>query len=161
MKSEDSMLTIGDKIPKFNATIDNNQTFNFTDTLGQNLVLYFYPKDNTPGCTKEAIGFSVLAEAFSAENTMVIGVSRDSVKKHLNFICKHNLGIHLIADEDGAICKLFDTWVEKQMYGKSYMGIERSTYLIDTDAKISKIWRKVKVNGHVEEVLGAVQDLNK
>ena len=161
MKSEDSMLTIGDKIPKFNATIDNNQTFNFTDTLGQNLVLYFYPKDNTPGCTKEAIEFSVLAEAFSAENTMVIGVSRDSVKKHLNFICKHNLVIHLIADEDGAICKLFDTWIEKQMYGKSYMGIERSTYLINTDAKISRIWRKVKVNGHVEEVLGAVQDLNK
>ena len=103
----------------------------------------------------------VLAEAFTAENTMVIGVSRDSVKKHLNFISKHNLGIHLIADEDGAICKLFDTWVEKQMYGKSYMGIERSTFLIDTDAKISRIWRKVKVNGHVEEVLGAVQDLNK
>ena len=155
------MLTIGDKIPEFNATIDNNQTFNFTDTLGQNLVLYFYPKDNTPGCTKEAIGFSVLAEAFSAENTMVIGVSRDSVKKHLNFISKHNLGIHLIADEDGAICKFFDTWVEKQMYGKSYMGIERSTFLINTDAKLSRIWRKVKVNGHVEEVLGAVQDLNK
>ena len=155
------MLTIGDKIPEINVIIDGNKPFKFPNRDGKNLVLYFYPKDNTPGCTKEAINFSEQTAAFETENTIILGVSRDTVTKHEKFICKHDLKIHLISDEDGALCHSFDTWVEKKMYGKSYMGIERATYLISFDGKVMNIWRKVKVNGHVEEVLKAIRGLDK
>lgn len=155
------MLTIGDKIPEINVIIDGNKPFKFPNRDGKNLVLYFYPKDDTPGCTKEAINFSEQTAAFETENTIILGVSRDSVTKHEKFICKHDLKIRLISDEDGALCHSFDTWVEKKMYGKSYMGIERATYLISFDGKIMNIWRKVKVNGHVEEVLKAIRGLDK
>ena len=155
------MLTIGDKIPEINVIIDGNKPFKFPDRDGKNLVLYFYPKDDTPGCTKEAINFSEQTAAFETENTVILGVSRDTVTKHEKFICKHDLKIRLISDEDGALCHSFDTWVEKKMYGKSYMGIERATYLISFDGKIMNIWRKVKVNGHVEEVLKAIRGLDK
>ena len=155
------MLTIGDKISEINVIIDGNKSFKFPNRDGKNLVLYFYPKDDTPGCTKEAINFSEQTAAFETENTVILGVSRDTVTKHEKFICKHDLKIRLISDEDGALCHSFDTWVEKKMYGKSYMGIERATYLISFDGKITNIWRKVKVNGHVEEVLKATRGLDK
>ena len=155
------MLTIGDKIPEINVIIDGNKPFKFPNRDGKNLVLYFYPKDDTPGCTKEAINFSEQTAAFETENTVILGVSRDTVTKHEKFICKHDLKIRLISDEDGALCHSFDTWVEKKMYGKSYMGIERATYLISFDGKVINIWRKVKVNGHVEEVLKAIRGLDK
>ena len=155
------MLTVGDKISKINVIIDGDKPFKFPNSEGKNLVLYFYPKDDTPGCTIEAINFSEQAEAFEIENTIILGVSRDSVTKHEKFIYKHDLKIHLISDKDGALCDSFDTWVEKKMYGKSYMGIERATYLISFDGKVTEIWRKVKVNGHVEEVLKAIKGLNK
>jgi peroxiredoxin Q/BCP len=124
------------------------------------LVLYFYPKDDTPGCTKEAIGFSEERAAFEAQNALVVGVSRDSVQKHDKFISKHDLRIPLISDEDGRLCEAFGTWVEKNMYGKTYMGIERATFLISPEGEVLKIWRKVKVPGHVEEVLSQIQSLN-
>jgi peroxiredoxin Q/BCP len=124
------------------------------------LVLYFYPKDDTPGCTKEAIGFSEERAAFEAQNALVVGVSRDTVQKHDKFISKHDLRIPLISDEDGRLCEAFGTWVEKNMYGKTYMGIERATFLISPEGEVLKIWRKVKVPGHVEEVLSQIQTLN-
>ena len=154
------MLSIGDKIPSFNLPLDDGDYFSSSNNEGKNVILYFYPKDDTPGCTKEAITFSENLEAFEAENTIIFGVSRDTVKKHDKFIYKHNLKVRLLSDEDGKLCEAFGTWVEKKMYGKSYMGIERSTYLIDLEGKILQIWRKVKVPGHVEDVLAATQALN-
>jgi peroxiredoxin Q/BCP len=123
------------------------------------LILYFYPKDDTPGCTKEAIGFSEARTAFDAQNAMVVGVSRDTVKKHDKFIGKYDLRIPLISDEEGSLCEAFGTWVEKSMYGKTYMGIERATFLISPEGKVLHIWRKVKVPGHVGEVLAQLQSL--
>lgn len=122
------------------------------------VVLYFYPKDDTPGCTKEAIGFTKHLEGFAASGATVLGISKDTVAKHDKFIAKHDLKIALLSDADGDVCERFGTWVEKQMYGKTYMGIERATFLI-ADGKIAGIWRKVKVPGHVEAVLEAVQAL--
>lgn len=122
------------------------------------VVLYFYPKDDTPGCTKEAIGFTQHLEGFAASGATVLGISKDTVAKHDKFIAKHDLKIALLSDADGDVCERFGTWVEKQMYGKTYMGIERATFLI-ADGKIARIWRKVKVPGHVEAVLEAVQAL--
>ena len=153
------MISIGDKAPEFNLTIDGGAQFALSDAAGKNLVLYFYPKDDTPGCTKEAIGFSEQLENFNAKNAVILGVSRDTVKKHDKFICKYGLHIHLISDEDGSLCEAFGTWVEKQMYGKTYMGIERSTFLIDEKGTLRQEWRKVRVPGHVEAVLEAVRAL--
>jgi peroxiredoxin Q/BCP len=129
------------------------------DSAGKYLILYFYPKDDTPGCTKEAIGFSEARTAFDAQNAMVVGVSRDTVKKHDKFIGKYDLRIPLISDEEGSLCEAFGTWVEKSMYGKTYMGIERATFLISPEGKVLHIWRKVKVPGHVGEVLAQLQSL--
>jgi len=122
-------------------------------------VLYFYPKDDTPGCTKEAIGFTESLAAFTAANTVVVGVSKDSVAKHAKFRAKYELGIPLVSDEDGTLCEDYGVWVEKAMYGKTYMGIERATYLIDTTGKIAQIWRKVRVPGHVDAVLEAAKGI--
>jgi thioredoxin-dependent peroxiredoxin len=151
-------LKIGDHAPDFAAPRDGGGTISLADHAGRPVVLYFYPKDDTPGCTKEAIGFTEAAADFAALGATVIGVSKDPVKKHDKFVAKYDLGIPLISDEDGNICENYGVWVEKSMYGKTYMGIERATYLIGADGKIAQIWRKVKVPGHVEAVLNALRE---
>ena len=123
------------------------------------VVLYFYPKDDTPGCTKEAIAFTDHLADFDAAGAVIIGVSKDPVAKHDKFIAKHDLKIALVSDEESDVCERYDVWVEKNMYGKKYMGIERATYLIGGDGKIAQVWRKVKVPGHAEAVLDAVKAL--
>jgi peroxiredoxin Q/BCP len=148
---------IGDTAPDFSLPRDGGERVNLSDFKGKKVVLYFYPKDDTPGCTKEAIGFTDMVDAFAAEDTVVLGVSKDSVKKHDKFVAKHELKIALLSDEEGDVCERYGTWVEKNMYGKTYMGIERATYLIGADGKIAQAWRKVKVPGHVEAVLDAVR----
>lgn len=153
-----SDLKIGDLAPQFSAQRDGGETLSLSDFKGQQVVLYFYPKDDTPGCTKEAIGFTQSSDDFAKADTTVIGVSKDTVKKHDKFVAKHDLGIALISDEDGAICEAYGTWVEKSMYGRTYMGIERATFLIGADGQIKQIWRKVKVAGHVAAVLAAATD---
>lgn len=151
-------LEIGDTAPSFRLPANEGRTIGLDDYQGRQLVIYFYPKDNTPGCTTEAIDFTNALAGFNAIDTDVIGVSADSVKKHENFIAKHNLGIALLADEDQTMLNDYGVWVEKNMYGRKYMGIERATYLIDKKGKIKNIWRKVKVKGHVEAVLKAARD---
>ena len=126
---------------------------------GQLVALYFYPKDDTSGCTREAQDFTALAGKFKAANVRVIGVSRDAMKKHDKFIAKYDLAVPLVSDEDGRISDAFGTWVEKSMYGRKYMGMERATYLIGADGQILREWRKVKVPGHAEEVLEAARSL--
>ena len=153
------MISIGDNAPQFTLSTNGGGQFSLADSAGKYLILYFYPKDDTPGCTKEAIGFSEASAAFDAQNAMVVGVSRDTVKKHDKFVGKYDLRIPLISDEEGSLCEAFGTWVEKSMYGKSYMGIERATFLISPDGKVLHIWRKVKVPGHVKEVLAHLQSL--
>ena len=153
------MISIGDNTPQFTLSTNGGGQFSLADAAGKYLILYFYPKDDTPGCTKEAIGFSEASAAFDAQNAMVVGVSRDTVKKHDKFVGKYDLRIPLISDEEGSLCEAFGTWVEKSMYGKSYMGIERATFLISPDGKVLHIWRKVKVPGHVKEVLAHLQSL--
>ena len=151
-------MNIHDKLNDFKFKIDDDEFINSKDLKGQNLIVYFYPKDDTPGCTVEAIDFSKSKNKFSKLNTKIFGVSKDSTEKHKKFINKHSLTIDLISD-DGTICEKFGVWVEKSMYGKKYMGIERATFLFDEDLKLIKIWRNVKVKGHVEEVLSFIQDL--
>jgi len=153
------MISIGDNAPQFTLSTNGEGQFSLADAAGKYLILYFYPKDDTPGCTKEAIGFSEASTAFDAQNALVVGVSRDTVKKHDKFVGKYDLRIPLISDEEGSLCEAFSTWVEKSMYGKTYMGIERATFLISPDGKVLHIWRKVKVPGHVEEVLAQLQSL--
>lgn len=124
---------------------------------GRWLILYFYPKDDTSGCTKEAQEFSALIDGFSAANAVVLGISRDNEKSHARFISKYGLTVELGSDADGSLCEAFGVWVEKSMYGKSYMGIERSTFLIDPEGRITTVWRKVKVPGHAAAVLAALK----
>ena len=126
---------------------------------GGPLVLYFYPKDDTSGCTREAQDFTALAGDFAAAGARVVGVSRDPMKKHDKFIAKYDLSVPLASDEDGRISEAFGTWVEKSMYGRKYMGLERATFLIGGDGRVRKAWRKVKVPGHAEAVLAAVREL--
>ena len=126
---------------------------------GGALVLYFYPKDDTPGCTTEAKDFSALAKDFAAAGADIVGVSKDTTAKHGKFVAKHDLTIPLASDEDGAVCDAFGTWIEKSLYGRQYMGIDRATFLIDGEGVIRRIWRKVKVKGHAEAVLEAVKAL--
>ena len=154
------MITIGDSAPQFTLSTNGGGQFSLVDAAGKYLILYFYPKDDTPGCTKEAVGFSEESAAFEAQNAMVVGVSRDTVKKHDKFISKYDLRIPLISDEEGGLCETFGTWVEKRMYGKTYMGIERATFLISPEGQLLQMWRKVKVPGHVEEVLAQLKSLN-
>ena len=127
--------------------------------MEKNIVIYFYPKDNTPGCTKEGEDFRDQFEAFSSNNAIIVGISRDPVKSHEKFICKFNFPFDLISDQDEAVCQLFDVIKEKNMYGRKYMGIERSTFLIDSDGTLVKEWRKVKVKDHVKEVLNALKNI--
>ncbi len=152
-------LSIGDPAPAFTLPRDGGDTVSLADLKGKNVVLYFYPKDDTPGCTKEAIAFTGQVQDFADANTVIYGISKDTVKKHEKFITKHDLGVGLLSDEAGSMCEDYGVWVEKSMYGKTYMGIERATYLIDKDGKIAQIWRKVKVPGHSDAVLEAAKAL--
>ena len=154
-------LNKGDISPNFTAKIDGNRTLKSKDLRGKNIVLFFYPKDDTPGCTKESCGFSDLNKEFNKNNAVIIGVSKDSLERHDKFKNKYNLQIDLISDEEGNICESFGTWKEKKNYGRIYMGIERSTFLIDEEGKIIQAWRKVRVDGHVEEVLDTLKALKK
>ena len=153
------MISIGDNASQFTLSTNGAGQFSLADAAGKYLILYFYPKDDTPGCTKEAVGFSEASATFDAQNAMVVGVSRDTVKKHDKFVGKYDLRIPLISDAEGGLCEAFGTWVEKSMYGKTYMGIERATFLISPHGKVLHIWRKVKVPGHIEEVLAQLQSL--
>ncbi|MDC0012073.1 peroxiredoxin [Octadecabacter sp.] len=150
-------LTIGTAAPDVTLPRDGGDMITLADIQGP-VVLYFYPKDDTPGCTKEAIGFTEHLEGFAASGATILGISKDTVAKHEKFITKHDLKIALLSDADGDVCERFGVWVEKNMYGKQYMGIERATFLI-SGGKIARIWRKVKVPGHVDEVLDAVRAL--
>ena len=149
----------GDKAPDFTLPTDGAGQISLSELKGQNVVLYFYPRDDTPGCTKEAIAFTEHLSAFKAANTVIIGVSQDSVAKHDKFKAKHELGVILGSDEDGAVVESYGVWVEKNMYGKKYMGIQRATVLIDKNGVVAATWPKVKVKGHAEDVLEAAQAL--
>ena len=149
-------MKIGQKLTNLKFIIDKDNIISSSDLAGKKLVIYFYPKDDTPGCTKEALEFSNLKNDFEKKNINIIGVSKDSIEKHQKFISKYNLSFKLASDEDLKICKTFKVWVEKSMYGKKYMGIERSTFLFDENLQLIQSWRKVKVNGHAEEVLNSI-----
>jgi len=138
---------------------DDGRTLKLADYAGRKLVLYFYPKDDTSGCTSEAQGFTEQLAAFQAAGADVIGVSKDTVASHAKFRAKYGLGFPLGADPEGGVVEAYGAWVEKSMYGKKYMGIDRSTFLIDADGRIAALWRKVKVPGHVPAVVTAVQKL--
>ncbi|MHA7871075.1 MAG: thioredoxin-dependent thiol peroxidase [Hyphococcus sp.] len=150
-------LEEGAKAPAFSMETDDGSTVSLKDLKGKKIVLYFYPRDDTPGCTKEAIAFSEDIAKFKRAGAVVIGVSRDTVAKHQKFRDKHDLKVILGADETGAVTEDYGVWVEKNMYGRKSMGIERSTFLIDEKGVVRNIWRKVKVPGHAEEVLAAVK----
>ncbi|MBN2905471.1 MAG: peroxiredoxin [Rhodobacteraceae bacterium] len=153
------MPQIGQTAPDFTLPQDAGADITLSALRPAPVVLYFYPKDDTPGCTKEAIAFSGLLAEFRAAGGHVFGISRDSVAKHGKFRCKHDLSVPLLSDVDGAVCESYGTWVEKQMYGKTYMGIARATFLIDGAGRIARIWPNVKVPGHAEEVLEALRAL--
>lgn len=151
---------VGDKLPDVAMETPEGGSVKPSDFQGGKLVLFFYPKDNTPGCTTENIDFSALAEEFRAAGTSLLGISKDSAKKHQNFIAKHDLKAPLATDpEVDGLADALGIWVEKSMYGRSYMGMERSTFLVDADGKIAQVWRKVKVKGHAAEVLEAAKAL--
>lgn len=152
-------IDVGQPVPDFSLETDEGKTLRLSDLKGRKLVLYFYPKDDTTGCTKEAIDFSALIDAFAAADTVVVGVSKDSVASHGKFRDKHDLKVGLASDPSGEVIERYGAWVEKNMYGRKYMGIERSTFLIDRDGKLAQIWRKVKVPNHAEQVLKAAQAL--
>ena len=149
-------LEIGNKAPSFNLPSDNEGQISLDDFKGKKIVLYFYPKDDTPGCTKESCSFNQNLTQLNELNVKVVGVSKCSVKKHNKFKDKYDLKFPLLSDENDDMCERYSVWKEKSMFGKKYMGIERSTFLIDEDGKILKIWRNVKVAGHVEDVTDAI-----
>ena len=152
-------VALNKKVPDFKAEATGEQTVRLKDLKGSKLVIYFYPKDNTPGCTTEGQDFRDHYKAFQKAGCEIFGVSRDSLKTHENFRAKHDFPFQLISDPDEALCKLFDVIKLKKLYGKEHMGVERSTFLIDESGKLVREWRKVKVPGHVEEVLEAVKAL--
>jgi peroxiredoxin Q/BCP len=152
-------LKVGDKAPSFNISVDESEEFSLSNLKGSNVIIYFYPKDATPSCTKEACEFRNAMYDFSSNNAKIIGISKDTIVKHDKFKSKYNLPFQLGSDLDGSVCEAYGTWVEKTMYGRQYMGIERSTFLVDKEGVLQSIWRKVKVKRHVEEVLEAVGKL--
>lgn len=152
-------IEVDRKIPAFNATTTAGESWKLKDAQGQKLVLFFYPRDMTSGCTIEAQNFRDLQSAFRKAKTQVVGVSRDSCASHAKFIKKENLNFELLSDEDETLCKLFDVIKQKNMYGRKVMGIERSTFLIDATGVLAQQWRKVKVDGHAQAVLEAAQAL--
>lgn len=150
------MIDVGDPVPAFSLPRDGGGTAGPADFPGRALVIYFYPKDDTSGCTSEAIGFSEKADDFAAADAVVLGISKDSVASHEKFRAKHGLDVILLSDESGEVVERFGVWVEKSMYGRKYMGIDRATFLVK-DGTVRQIWRKVKVPGHVDAVLKAVR----
>ncbi|MDA8803096.1 peroxiredoxin [Amylibacter sp.] len=154
------MPIIGKNVQNLKITHKNNKIFMFSDLFGKYVVLYFYPRDDTPGCTKEAKDFTELKPEFDKLNTIIIGVSTDTLEAHNKFIFKHNLNLELLSDTNKTLCEFFDVWVEKNMYGKKYMGIERSTFLINPSGDILHEWRKVKVAGHAKILLESIKKQN-
>ncbi|MBB5320737.1 peroxiredoxin [Marinobacter oulmenensis] len=154
-----SSVALNQPIPDFEAPATGDQTIRPADLRGKNIVIYFYPKDNTPGCTTEGQDFRDRMEQFEELDTVILGVSRDGLKAHENFRAKQNFPFHLISDRDEALCKLFDVIKPKKLYGKEHMGIERSTFLFDAGGVLRQEWRGVKVKGHADEVLEAVRGL--
>lgn len=152
-------IETGKKAPDFKLPGDGGTTISLKELRGKPVILYFYPKDDTSGCTAEACGFRDALPNFSKVKAQVIGISRDSVKSHDKFKEKYKLPFRLASDEEGKVCEAYGTWVQKSMYGRKYMGIERSTFLIDAEGVMRNMWRKVKVPGHVEEVLAAAKEL--
>jgi peroxiredoxin Q/BCP len=152
-------LEAGDKAPAFTLATDGGGKVKLSELRGKTVVLYFYPKDDTSGCTKEACGFRDTMPKLTKAGAVVIGVSKDSVASHDKFKAKHDLNFVLGADTEGAVCEAYGTWIEKSMYGRKYMGIDRATFVIDGAGAIRNVWRKVKVPGHVDEVLAAVKAL--
>mgnify|MGYP001550735496 CR=1 FL=1 len=152
-------VSTGKKVPAFRLPATGDQEISLADCKGKNLVLYFYPKDSTPGCTTEGQDFRDKIHTFRRRNTVILGVSRDSLKSHENFKAKQAFPFELLSDSEEKLCKLFDVIKEKNMYGRKVMGIERSTFLIDDKGVLRREWRKVKVAGHVEEVLEAIKAL--
>ena len=152
-------LKTGDKAPDFTLATDGGDEVKLSALKGKNVIVYFYPKDDTSGCTKEACGFNDAMPNFGKAKAEIIGISKDPVASHDKFKKKYGLAFRLGADEDGKVCEAYGTWVEKSMYGRKYMGIERATFLTDAKGVIRGVWRKVKVPGHVEEVLAAAKAL--
>lgn len=153
------MTEVGQKAPDFNLQDENGELVSLSTFNDKNIILYFYPKDSTPGCTKESIAFSGLKDEFESLDTVILGASKDSLKKHQNFIKKYDLTVKLLVDDEGTLCEDYGVWVMKKLYGREFMGIERATFLIGKDGTIKNIWRKVKVNGHADEVLEVVKAL--
>ncbi|MBO9453061.1 peroxiredoxin [Tropicibacter sp. R16_0] len=153
------MPEVSDTAPDFTLPRDGGGTVSLSDLRGDLVVLFFYPRDDTPGCTKESIGFSEQLQAFADAGAQVFGISKDSVAKHDKFVAKHELTTPLLSDEHGTMCQDYGVWKEKSMYGKKFLGIERSTFVVDREGKIAHVWRKVKVPGHVDEVLETVKAL--
>ncbi|MFP4314275.1 MAG: thioredoxin-dependent thiol peroxidase [Alphaproteobacteria bacterium] len=154
-------LSIGDQAPDFTLPTDGGGEITLSAFQGQRVVLYFYPKDNTPGCTTESCDFRDHKSDFEGLNAQIIGISKDSVKKHDNFKSKYDLNFPLASDENSDVCERYGVWAEKSMYGKTFMGIERSTFLIDENGRIAKIWRTVKVKDHVAEVRAELESMQK
>ena len=154
------MTIISKNVQNLKITHKNNKIFMFSDLFGKYVVLYFYPRDDTPGCTKEAKDFTELKPEFDKLNTIIIGVSTDTLEAHNKFIFKHNLNLELLSDTNKTLCEFFGVWVEKNMYGKKYMGIERSTFLINPSGDILLEWRKVKVAGHAKILLESIKKQN-
>ena len=154
------MLNEGDSAPDFELESDGGGIIRLCDLKGKPVVVYFYPKDDTSGCTKQAIAFTEHAGEFSNIGASIIGISPDTAASHDKFKAKYNLGVQLAADTEKVVAQAYGVWVSKSMYGRKYMGVERSTFLVGADGKITRIWRKVEVPGHVEEVLVAVQSLS-
>jgi peroxiredoxin Q/BCP len=154
-------LKAGDMAPDVTLETPDGGSLTLASLRGKPLVLYFYPKDDTSGCTREAQDFSALKAAFDLAGVAVIGVSKDTPAKHVKFAAKHDLTISLASDTDGSVCEAFGVWGEKSLYGRKYMGIERATFLIDADGRIAQAWRKVKVAGHADAVLAAAEALAK
>lgn len=152
-------IGIGDKAPDFNLPTDGGDTLSLGDLKGKKVILYFYPKDSTPGCTTEAQDFRDLNKDFTKLGAVIVGASKDSIKSHDNFKAKQSLPFALLADAEGALCDAYGVWVEKKLYGRTYMGIERATFLIDEKGVVREIWRKVKVKGHAEAVLESAKAL--
>ena len=152
-----SELEIGQPAPKFALETDSTGTFSLEEQLGKKVILFFYPKDDTSGCTIENIDFTALKNEFAEQNTVLVGISADSVKKHANFRKKHELDVILVSDPEKEAIEAYGVWVEKKMYGKTYFGIERATYLIDEQGNIEHIWRKVRAKGHAQAVLDHIK----
>ena len=152
-------LEVGAIAPKFNLPATGGKAISLADFRGQFLIVYFYTRDDTSGCTKEALGFTDVKDQLDALNVSVVGISKDTIEKHEKFVAKHNIGIPLLSDAEANTCEDFGVWVEKNNYGKKYMGIQRATFLIDPDGKIAAVWPRVKVAGHVEAVLEAAKGL--